>query len=75
MSEPRFSWQDEHKRLEDSERHSRERVASRVEARIGDLERAFDQKDAPEQRADLEVDELYAVGPANPTRLCLLLMA
>ncbi len=53
--------QDEHKKLEDSEKRSRESLGERIEGILWDIDEVMEQKANPEsQKLNMEMDELYA---------------
>ena len=53
--------QDEHKKLEDSEKKSRESLGERIEGILWDVDEVMEQKENPEsQKLNMEMDDLYA---------------
>jgi len=60
---PNFDMQDEHKKLEDSEKKSRESLGERIEGILWDVDEVMEQKENPEsQKLNMEMDDLY--GPS-----------
>lgn len=54
-------WQDEQKKIEDSERRSREDFSDRTEALFWEVNDTMEQAQNPEsQKGNVEQDELYA---------------
>lgn len=52
--------QDEYKRLEDSEKKSRERLGAKTEQILWDIEAVIEQRENPEsQKWNMEMDELW----------------
>ena len=52
--------QDEHKKLEDSEKKSRENLGERIEGILWDVDEVMEQKENPEsQKLNMEMDDLY----------------
>ena len=52
--------QDEHKRLEDTERKSRQLLGESTEGLLQNIERMMEQKENPEsKKINVELDELY----------------
>jgi uncharacterized protein (DUF3084 family) len=61
---PNFHMQDEHKKLEDSEKKSRESLGERIEGILWDVDEVMEQKENPEsQKLNMEMDDLY--GPSR----------
>ena len=55
-----FHAQDEHKKLEDSEKKSRESLGERIEGILWDVDEVMEQKENPEsQKLNMEMDDLY----------------
>ena len=56
-----FYLQEEHKKLEDTEKRSRDLLSERTEGMLWDLDEIMEQKENPEsQKLNMETDELYA---------------
>ena len=52
--------QEEHKRLEDTEKKSRDLLGERAESMLWDVDEIMEQKENPEnQKLNMETDELY----------------